>query len=546
MKNSLLICLIVLVASGLSAQCGNDQTPPVLVPAFNSVATLSGPKCTVVIKPEQLLQSVSDNCSPTAALTLRVRRAGTGSGFPLLPSGAQLTFTPTDGPGPHFVEVWARDTMGNAGFIFTSFTIENPGGCSFNLLPDTLRANVGVASGLEDMQWIVDGTLSPDPGAYLISDSYIALFSDIFSGFGPSDHITITPAKDVDPLNGVSTFDLVLTTQAILGWKPFNNPYKYIAADADRNGRVTVGDLLDFRKLILGIYTELPDNPAWRFVPEDYIFPKPDQPFFEPIPESVTFGPGRSTPLPNFIPIKVGDVNSTAILNSFSDPVVDDRSLAKLEIPDMLLKPGQTLRVPVYLADFPNLVGLQCAFRVDPARAAISGVLPGALPGFSDANFFQPEPGLLTLSWSSLELEQADTREPLFFLEINALQAGSLREFLNLNSGRLQAEAYDLEDHIAKLELQYRSLPAPGLTTIQDAYPNPATGQFFVPVQLAEPGVVAVALFGPDGRRVSFWEQSFAAGIHQLEVPCAGLASGLYSYRVFAGTAVAQGKVVLR
>ncbi|MCB0535105.1 MAG: T9SS type A sorting domain-containing protein [Lewinellaceae bacterium] len=546
MKNSLLTCLIVLVASGLSAQCGNDQTPPVLVPAFNPVFTLGGPKCTAVVQPEQLLQSVSDNCSPTSSLKLRLRRAGTGTGFPILPAGGQLTLTPADGPGPHFVEVWGQDTMGNAGFIFTSLTVGNPGGCTFNLLPDTLRANVGVPTGLEDMQWTLDGQTMPSPGSFATSDSYIALESNFLSGFGTNDAITITPSKDNDPLNGVTTFDIVLITKDILGWEFLDNPYKYIAADADRNGRVTVGDLLEIRKLILGIYTELPDNSSWRFVPEDYIFPMPEKPFFEQIPESVTFGPNRSTPLPNFIPIKVGDVNSNAVLSNFSDPVVEDRSLANLEIPDLLLQSGQTVRVPVCLADFSNLFGLQCAFRFDPARMAISGVQPGALAGFSDAHFFQPEPGLLTLSWSSLKLEQADTREPLFFLEINALQSGTLRDFLQLHSNRLQAEAYDLEGQIAKLELHYRTLPAPGLDAIQVAYPNPAAGQFYLPVQLAQPGPVAIELFGSDGRQVSLIEENLVAGLHQLEVPCAGLAAGVYSYRVVAGTATAQGKVVLR
>ncbi|MCB9316923.1 MAG: T9SS type A sorting domain-containing protein [Lewinellaceae bacterium] len=177
---------------------------------------------------------------------------------------------------------------------------------------------------------------------------------------------------------------------------------------------------------------------------------------------------------------------------------------------------------------------------------AISGVQPGALAGFSDAHFFQPEPGLLTLSWSSLKLEQADTREPLFFLEINALQSGTLRDFLQLHSNRLQAEAYDLEGQIAKLELHYRTLPAPGLDAIQVAYPNPAAGQFYLPVQLAQPGPVAIELFGSDGRQVSLIEENLVAGLHQLEVPCAGLAAGVYSYRVVAGTATAQGKVVLR
>jgi hypothetical protein len=38
-----------------------------------------------------------------------------------------------------------------------------------------------------------------------------------------------------------------------------------IAADVNNDGKVSASDLTELRKLILGIYNELPNNSSWRF-----------------------------------------------------------------------------------------------------------------------------------------------------------------------------------------------------------------------------------------------------------------------------------------
>lgn len=73
------------------------------------------------------------------------------------------------------------------------------------------------------------------------------------------------------PLNGVTTLDLSLISRHILGIQQFTNPYKLIAADANFSGSVTTFDVVELRKLILGIYEELPDNTSWRYVPKEYL-----------------------------------------------------------------------------------------------------------------------------------------------------------------------------------------------------------------------------------------------------------------------------------
>lgn len=69
---------------------------------------------------------------------------------------------------------------------------------------------------------------------------------------------------DGDPLEGVSTLDLLRIQRHLLGLQPFNTVFQIIAADIDRNGRINVIDLLELKKLLLGINSLLPNNTSWR------------------------------------------------------------------------------------------------------------------------------------------------------------------------------------------------------------------------------------------------------------------------------------------
>lgn len=123
---------------------------------------------------------------------------------------------------------------------------------------------------------------------------------------------TIDPYSDTNPLNGVTTFDVVLIANHLLGNTPFTSPYQYIAADADCDNNVLLLDTVELRKLILGIYNDLPCAGSYRFVRADYVFPDPLNPF--PFPETITIeNLTADVSGQDFIAIKIGDVNGTAI-----------------------------------------------------------------------------------------------------------------------------------------------------------------------------------------------------------------------------------------
>ena len=126
-------------------------------------------------------------------------------------------------------------------------------------------------------------------------------------------YLLITPSKNSDPLNGVSTFDLIQIQRHILNIKTFDSPYQYIAADINRSGTVTTLDLIQLRKVILGIDTNFANNSSWRFINVDHIFQDPANPLKEYLPEVIRIGPLNGIRNVEFIGIKIGDLNNSAI-----------------------------------------------------------------------------------------------------------------------------------------------------------------------------------------------------------------------------------------
>jgi hypothetical protein len=123
---------------------------------------------------------------------------------------------------------------------------------------------------------------------------------------------SVRPFANANLLNGVSTYDLVVIYKHIIGEELLNSPYKIIAADINASGSVSLDDTTALRSIILGIFTELPDGQSWRFVPADYVFPDPQNPFPFPANSSFTNLTANVANV-DFLGIKIGDVNNTAI-----------------------------------------------------------------------------------------------------------------------------------------------------------------------------------------------------------------------------------------
>ena len=188
-----------------------------------------------------------DNCTGEEDLDIRIYHSSLGAApttfeeILALPIG--LTFN-CNHIGTQIVSVYVIDQAGNYDFCNTSLIIQdNQTICNFGQVAGTITMKDGLA--IEDTEVFVEGADNiPDP--YMTSSNGTYRF-DLNMG---ADYI-IKPYNNQNPLNGVSTFDLVLITKHILGVQPFDSPYQYIAGDANKSNSVTAFDIVVLRKLKL-------------------------------------------------------------------------------------------------------------------------------------------------------------------------------------------------------------------------------------------------------------------------------------------------------
>ncbi len=289
-----------------------DTVPPVLVcKSHLDVPTYQF--CHSTNYAVDFLDTFSDNINQ--GIELGIRKACVGTGFPLDNINNPIytvTFSGGDW-GEQAVEVWARDAAGNVTSCITLvYVFDATSSCDPFV---TITTNTPTQQGIHNVNigikgnhcyWgAIDYQISTYTWGYWEGISHLAHTGSEFA---------VTPSKNINPLNGVSTYDLVLIQKHILGIELLDSPWKIIAADANQDGKVTTLDIITLRKLILGITTELPNGKSWRFAPKDYVFPNPANPFQPPFPERIEV-PNTADPVLNyfqFTGVKIGDVDFSA------------------------------------------------------------------------------------------------------------------------------------------------------------------------------------------------------------------------------------------
>lgn len=122
----------------------------------------------------------------------------------------------------------------------------------------------------------------------------------------------ILPSLNDSVMQGITTLDLVLIQRHILGIKPLDSPYKIIASDVNGSKSITAADLVEIRKLILGVTDKFPKNiPSWVFVAKEDGITDPTFPYnYKNHIETEALE--NDLQGQDFIAVKMGDVNESA------------------------------------------------------------------------------------------------------------------------------------------------------------------------------------------------------------------------------------------
>jgi hypothetical protein len=541
---------------GKLAQCTyqfevKDCQPPNLLCINGLTQQLSAPLCEGTFFASQFILSLSDNCTPTNQIELGIRKVGTGTGFPTTNS---VTFGKCD-KGLNLVEVWARDANGIANNCGNYVLVQDDNSdCVCNNDADIyLNGCAQTGGGQKINEFRLKAKLETLPGATTpLTKNYSRKIVDsCFTGhldkipFGNSYKAVIEGENKLGHLVGVTTFDLVLISKHILGTEPFTSVYQTVAADVNKSNSVTTFDIVETRKLILGIYDTFPLVPAWRF----------SRPVADPS-QVANFAAVKDTyqiTLHNlvddvtlngfhFVGIKYGDVNGTASLQGEADERFNAPPVV-LHAPDLWLQAGEEISLPFSLNDEKFLEGWQVALTADPNLIQITGV-----EGLSPDNYHL-NGNTLRLLWADGSGRSFDRDEVLFLLKIKALQPVQVSSALRTDPEVLRPEAYSnasvnsADRH--PLGVVFGAQSPAGEAVFYAPRPNPFSQETVFEVMLAQPGEALLEVFDLTGRLVHSRSTQLDAGLQVMRLSAEDMrANGVFAYRVSVGSSVAQGRVV--
>ncbi len=444
------------------------------------------------------------------------------------------------------VEVWAWDAAGNSDFCETYIQVQDNFGVCGN---DTLLLAAGnIATEVNSMVEDVEVTLSGE-GFDVMMTGANGWYG--FSGLQEGYDYTVTPMRDGDYLNGVSTYDLVLMSKHILGVAPLNSPYKIIAADVNNSHTVTTLDMILLRKLILSIDTEFGNNTSWRFVARSYVFPVPSNPWFEDFPEVISINnlPASGLNDADFIALKVGDVTLDAVTNSLM--VVEERDKAGVfyfQVEDQALKAGNEYAVAFKASGLARMEGYQATLSFDKNALELVDIMEGVAKSDNFGLRYLDE-GLITTSWNasgSAGGAGSGTSDPeMFRLVFRAKADAMLSELLSVNSRITKAEAYRRGGEFQDVALSFGQVsPAGDGFELYQNWPNPFQDETVISFKLPQAEAVVVTISDVNGRMLKLIRMDGVKGYNELKLKRGSLPTGVLSYTVKAGEYTATRKMV--
>ncbi len=482
----------------------------------------------VMVQLSEVFVAALDNMTPSMQIEKAIERTPFGMAFPLDDNGfpQQSVLFDCSDIGFRPVRVWARDAFGNAAHCASIVTVIDPD----EACPSYQPAVSGTAHNLKNELVPLEFELYRMPDTLLVGNaSNMPLNFYYFNDLEPFGNYFVRPRLDTsDILNGANAFDLILISRHILNLEPFDAPYKLIAADINRSGTITTFDIVTLRKVILGTLTEFPENTSWRFVPQDFFFPMPNNPFATPFPEQINLSSVFNTINDaNFRAIKIGDVDySASPIPAMGVP--EDRTdwPIGLEV-EVAAHEARNGRTPIYITATEPLAGAQFVLE-----------MPGAaqfVPVLADEEHFHWANGALSVVLDKFE-PRIGQKQHLGWLvgQSNNMRLGDTRT--------LRTTAYGPNGEQRGIILT--NVPhhhRPPWLTLQ---PNPASNRATVAFVLESDTKVVLEVRDCNQRQVASVVLDRKAGQHRYELDTANWPSGVYSVSMRSSERVETAKLI--
>jgi len=346
----------------------------------------------------------------------------------------------------------------------------------------------------------------------------------------------LIPEKNELPLNGVSTFDLIIMSKHILGVQPFTASNQFIAADINANGVVSTADVVELRKMILGLQSDFSKNKSWRFVEKGVTYSTSNVlSWLANLPTKKQFF-NLDNPKADFTAIKVGDLNMSAKANSAPAGNGRNAQTTDIIVSQDRADAGEVVTLTFKTEDLRLLEGYQLALNYDKNALELVDI-QGERESFAVL-----EDGLITHS----QVGKTSDNENMFGLTFRAKEQVEFQQVIHINEKQMAAEAYLSSGESRNIALKFRSGRASKSLELFQNQPNPFSGASVIGFSLPEPQHIKLSISDISGRVIKTIEGDYQPGYQQIVIEANELSGrGLYAYRLDAGKSSVTKKMVI-
>lgn len=489
-----------------------------------------------------------DNCTPQNALVYS---------FSPSPSVTSRTFRCADIPnGKSYtfpITIYVTDSDGNQDFCVTEITLQDGAG---NICPDRIVGGGGTSglamvagslanetnSMVQDAMITISGKMTGLPKNYMTNNDGKYAFIEL----PKNESYFIEASKNDDPLNGVTTNDIVLIQKHILGIQTLTSPYKIIAADVNNSQAITAKDISDIRKVILGVTNEFPNKKSWKFVNADQKFNDILYPW--PVQENVSINDlDQDLMQNNFVAVKIGDVSGNAKTNQFSSSSTRSNEKLNVSVEDKKYTADEFVTIPFTIANQATLTGLQLELTWNKDEMTFEDLISNELSlqedQFSTINLAD---GKLSISWDNAK--GTSVKSQLFTLKMKALKSGNVSNSISINESRIAAEAYDNSGKTLSIRLNNVGTNGEnvGVFYLYQNTPNPFSENTTISFTLPKDEKAVLSIFDVNGKILKVWNQVFKEGLNTIEITKSELVqSGILYYSLETGGNKSVRKMIL-
>ncbi|MDQ3142846.1 MAG: cohesin domain-containing protein, partial [Bacteroidota bacterium] len=445
------------------------------------------------------------------------------------------------------VKMCVEDEEGNKDCCITTLIIQDAqnvcpdvGSVTGRISGEIITAGGGLTS-LTDIDLIKNGTLSKDQMTGN-DGKYSFLNLEMYVNY------TVKPQRNDDPLNGVTTSDIVKIQKHILGQEEISDPYKLIAGDINQSKSITAADISELRKLILGTISEFSKVNSWVFIPKEYKFPDPFNPWNYPTSQSLKLD--QQNNLIDFISVKMGDINNSVRSNSFSHVSGRNKEATHFEIEEVNMKAGETYKIDFRSKDINSISAYQFTLKFD--ANVLEFVDTEAEKLLVNEDHFGTrlvDRGILTTSWNSQTPINVSSEDVLFSVIFRAVQNGKLGNNITINSELTQAESYDKDMNAKEVVLNISSrngITQSGLFELYQNEPNPFTKETIIAYTLPESAPVILTIYDINGKVIRVYEVLGQKGLNKMEIAKSDIGlSGVLYYQLDAANQTATKRMLI-